>query len=182
MSGIPVTTLRASRMLFSQSYLDETFALVVRDHDREAFSTWTAIRERPETIVAVPDLPYYIDKVRERLPNARLQVVRDAAAVFAPDARPVDAIVMPAERGSAWTLLHPQYAVVVPEPGIVKVPLAYPICGRDEAFASFLNTWIDLKRKDGTLDQLYAYWVLGRNAAPPARRWSIIRDVLHWVD
>ena len=89
---------------------------------------------------------------------------------------------MTAERGSAWTLLYPQFTVVVPEPGLVKVPLAYPLSGHDEAFASFINTWIDLKRKDGTIDALYAYWVLGRNAAPPHPRWSIIRNVLHWVE
>ena len=88
---------------------------------------------------------------------------------------------MPAERGSAWTLQYPQFSVVVPEPGIVKVPLAYPIARHDEAFASFINTWIELKRKDGTIDTLYDYWVLGREAAPHQPRWSIIRDVLHWV-
>jgi len=182
MSGLPVTTVRASRMLFSQPYLDETFALVVRDGDREAFSSWQAIRARPSTTIAVPDVPYYIDKIRQQLPGATLRVVQDAATIFGPDAPVVDAVVMPAERGSAWTLLYPQYAVVVPEPGVVKVPLAYPVCGGDQAFASFLNTWIDLKRKDGTLDRLYAYWVLGRDAAPRPPRWSIIRDVLHWVD
>ena len=64
----------------------------------------------------------------------------------------------------------------------MKVPLAYPIARHDEAFASFINTWIELKRKDGTIDTLYSYWVLGRDAAPPRPRWSIIRNVLHWVD
>ena len=32
-----------------------------------------------------------------------------------------------------------------------------------------MNTWIELKRKDGTLDALYAHWVMGRDAAPPRR-------------
>ena len=88
----------------------------------------------------------------------------------------------PAERGSAWTLLYPQFSVVVPEPGIIKVPLAYPIAEHDAAFAGFMNTWIDLKRKDGTIQRLYDYWVLGRDAAPRQPRWSVIRNVLHWVD
>ena len=88
-------------------------------------------------------------------------------------------MAFPAERGSAWTLLYPQYSVVVPDGALVKVPLAYPIGRSDEAFATFLNTWIELKRKDGTLDSLYKYWVLGQNAAPRQPRWSIGRDVLH---
>ena len=72
--------------------------------------------------------------------------------------------------------------VDVPEPGLVKLPLAYPIAGHDEALASFINVWIDLKRKDGTIEALYNHWVLGRTAGPRQPRWSIIRDVLHWVD
>jgi ABC-type amino acid transport substrate-binding protein len=64
----------------------------------------------------------------------------------------------------------------------VKVPLAYPIAGRDTVFADFINTWIELKRKDGTIDDLYKYWILGQNATPHGPRWSIIRNVLGWVE
>jgi ABC-type amino acid transport substrate-binding protein len=97
-------------------------------------------------------------------------------------ARGLNATALPAERGSAWTLLYPQYSVVVPEGALVKVPLAYPVARHDEAFATFVNTWIDLKRKDGTLDRLYKYWVLGQNAAPVRPRWSVARNVLHWIE
>jgi hypothetical protein len=47
--------------------------------------------------------------------------------------------------------------------------------------ATFVNTWIELKRKDGTIDALYKYWILGQNAAPKGPRWSIMRNVLHWT-
>ena len=94
----------------------------------------------------------------------------------------IDAIALPAERGSAWTLIYPAFSVVVPEPGIVKIPLVYPIARHDQSFAAFINTWIDLKKKDGTLDSLYRYWILGQSEAGRSKRWSIIRDVLHWVE
>ncbi len=71
--------------------------------------------------------------------------------------------------------------MVVPEPGVVKLPLAFPVGRRDQALATFVNTWIELKRRDGTLDALYKYWILGQNAAPKRPRWSIVRDVLHWT-
>ena len=130
----------------------------------------------------MPDVPYYIDKLRRRAPNAELRVIHgDLASVFKNWDANLDALAIPAERGSAWTLLYPQFSVVVPEPTIMKVPLAYPIGRHDAAFASFINTWIDLKRKDGTMTSLYDYWVLGRDAEPRKPRWSIIRDVLHWT-
>jgi hypothetical protein len=131
--------------------------------------------------IGVPNLPYFVQKLRDLLPNARIQTVRTIEEMFA-SGPPVDAFALPAERGSAWTLLHPRYSMVVPEGAIMKIPLAYPIGRHDAAFASFVNTWIELKRKDGTLDTLFNYWMLGQNAAPRRPRWSILRDVLHWVE
>ena len=88
---------------------------------------------------------------------------------------------MTAERGSAYTLLHPEYSVAVPKPRPFKVPLAYVIAGRDDAMAAMVNTWIELKRKDGTIDELFAHWILGQNAAPAQPRWSVLDALLHRV-
>jgi Na+/H+-dicarboxylate symporter/ABC-type amino acid transport substrate-binding protein len=182
MAGVAATTLRASQVLFSATYLDETLGFVVPDHSRELFSSWEEIGRLESLTIAVPDVPYYIDKLRRRAPNAELRVIHgDLGSVFKNWDANLDALAIPAERGSAWTLLHPQFSVVVPEPGIMKIPLAYPIGRHDTAFASFINTWIDLKRKDGTMTSLYDYWVLGRDAEPRKPRWSIIRNVLHWT-
>jgi ABC-type amino acid transport substrate-binding protein len=182
MAGVAVTTERATTILFSSAYLDETVGFAVPDHSREQFSSWDRIRDLPSVVIAVPDVPYYIDKVRQMVPRAEVRVIDDLSRMFAEWDADVQALAIPAERGSAWTLLYPEFSVVVPEPGIMKVPLAYPIGRHDPAFASFMNTWIDLKRKDGTLEALYDYWVLGRDAAPRRPRWSVIRNVLHWVD
>jgi len=70
----------------------------------------------------------------------------------------------------------------VPDTDLVRVPLAYPLARRDLGFASFMNTWIELKRRDGTIDALYRHWILGRDAVAHRPRWSVIRDVLHWVE
>jgi ABC-type amino acid transport substrate-binding protein len=182
MSGVAVTTLRAGRMLFSISYLDETVGFVVPDHAREQFSTWEAIRALPAVTIAVPDVPYYIDMIRQRVPRVDVRIIEDLGRAFSEWDPSVAALALPAERGSAWTLLHPQFSVVVPQPGLVKVPLAFPLARHDQAFASFMNTWIDLKRKDGTIDTLYQYWVLGRDPTARQPRWSVIRNVLHWIE
>jgi proton glutamate symport protein len=89
---------------------------------------------------------------------------------------------LPAERGSAWTLMYPRFSVVVPEPATIRIPLAYPLGRDDRAFETFINTWIELKRKDRTIADAYEHWILGRSAERPTRRWSIIRDVFHWVE
>jgi Na+/H+-dicarboxylate symporter/ABC-type amino acid transport substrate-binding protein len=178
MSGVLVTAPRAVNVLFSTSYLDETLALLVPDYRRNQFASWDEIRARRGLRVGVPRLPYYLRKIRAELPAAEIVPVDNPDQLFEPHDPPFDALVLTAERGSAYTLLHPEYSVTVPKPGPVKVPLAYVIAGRDQALAQIVNIWIDLKRNDGTIDELFAHWILGRTAAPHQRRWSVMDDVI----
>ena len=182
MSGVAATPERASQMLLSEPYLDETLAFVVRDHLRDDFSSWARIRELGALTVVALDVPYYLAEVRRRAPSLRV-VTEDARVIERGfELTTSDAAMLPAESGSVWTLLYPQYSVVVPDADIVKVPLAYPVARRDLNLASFINTWIELKRRDGTIDALHRHWVLGRDAVVHRPRWSVIRDVLHWVE
>jgi Na+/H+-dicarboxylate symporter len=183
MTGIVVTPERAAGMVFSNPYLDETFAFVVKDHLREEFSTWGNIRDLGAFTVAIPDLPYLIERVRARAPELKLQVVDTIKQIEdGMKAGTLDAVSLAAERGSVMTLLNPKYTVVVPEPGIIKIPIAYPLSGRDQDWLRFVNTWIELKQRDGTIDALYSHWIMGKQAGKRQARWSIIRDVLHWVE
>jgi len=94
----------------------------------------------------------------------------------------LDALLFTAEAGSAWTLLYPDYMVVVPHPDIIAVPLAYPLAYGNQEMADYMNIWIELKKKDKTIENLYNYWILGQGATKKEPRWSVIRNVLHWVD
>jgi Na+/H+-dicarboxylate symporter/ABC-type amino acid transport substrate-binding protein len=181
MSGVVATTERASRVLLSVPYLDETMAFLVADNRRESFSTWDGIRAMPSLRIAVPAVPYYRDRIRALVPQATLLPLTDVDATLSSTAG-ADAVALPAERGSAWTLIYPAFSVVVPEPGVYKIPLTFAIARHDQGFAAFVNTWIDLKRKDGTLDALYRHWILGQEAGARRPRWSVIRNVLHWVE
>jgi len=42
------------------------------------------------------------------------------------------------------------------------------------------KTAIKLITEFGTIDELFAHWILGRTASAAHRRWSILDDVLHW--
>jgi ABC-type amino acid transport substrate-binding protein len=183
MTGIPVTPERAREMLFSEPYLDETLAFIVKDYLREEFSSWANIRDLGAFPAMIPDLPYFIESVKVRAPALQLQVVGTIKEIEdGLREGTLEAVLLPAERGSVLTLLYPKYTVVVPEPGVIKIPLAYPVARRDHAFASFLNTWIELKRRDGTIDALYGHWILGKQSGKREPRWSIIRNVLGWVE
>ena len=181
MSGIAVTPRRAEAMRFSLAYLDETLGFMVLDHLQGRFTTWDAIRQQGGITIGAVNAPYYLDEVRDRAPQVRFE---DISAVVDPIANgsTLEAFLVPAERGSVWTLLHPQFTVVVPQPDPVKVPLAYGLPPNDSDWASLVNNWIELKRRDGTIAALFRHWIMGESQERERRRWSVVRNVLHWVN
>ena len=64
----------------------------------------------------------------------------------------------------------------------IQLPAAYAVPKGDVEMMQFVSNWIALKRGDGTIESLYDYWMLGGASKPREPRWSIIRNVLGWVD
>jgi Na+/H+-dicarboxylate symporter/ABC-type amino acid transport substrate-binding protein len=180
--GLAITTQRAGAMQLSSSYLSETLGFVVLDRDRARFASWDAIRAHGALTIAVPAVPSFIDLLHERAPAARVMAVSSAEELFSGNAMTANAFVMPAERGSAWILRYPQFAVVVPQPDAIKVPLAFALPRGESDLAALVNTWIELQRSSGAITALFDYWILGRTSPGRQARWSIIHDVLHWAD
>ena len=181
MSGTAVTTNRSRSMTFSDFYLDQTFAFLVEDHRREEFSDRDRVQSMESLKVGVLDVPYYVARVRAFLPNAEV-VALDSPRPYLRGELELDALAYSAEAGSAWTLVYPGFSVAIPKPGLIAIPLAYPMPQHDPDWQDFIDTWVRLKKKDGTTARLYERWILGHDAAPSGPRWSVIRDVLHWVD
>ncbi len=98
------------------------------------------------------------------------------------EAPQADALLYTAEAGSAWTLIFPGYTVVVPTGLDIKIPTAFMIPAGSERYLNFMDTWLELKRKNGQIAEAYDRWILGQGASKRQPRWSVIRDVLHWVD
>ena len=178
MAPVSVTPERAQTMAFSTSYVDQTLAFIVKDHRRNEFSSRAAIRRLKTPHIGVPNVPYYVDKVRQYLPQATIVVLNSAREFFESRGEELDALVFSAESGSAWSLLYPAYTVVIPQPDILAVPLAYAMARGDQELVSFVNTWIELKKKDKTIAALYDHWILGKNAVLKQPRWSVLRNVL----
>lgn len=181
MSGIVVTPERAEAVRLSAPYLEVTLAFVVQDYRRGEYSSREALQKLKAPQLAILDVPYFISFVRERLPKAQLVLVNSANEFFESKGKALDGFIYTAEEGSAWSLLYPEYTVVVPPPP-VSIPLTYPTARADQELVDYVNALIDLKKRDGTVKKLYDYWVLGRFAANKQPRWSVIRDVLHWVN
>jgi putative intracellular protease/amidase len=127
-------------------------------------------------------LEYFVRAMKNAFPNAEIVELASPREFFEGTGPEVDAALVTAEAGAAWTLLYPGFQVVVPGPSRVAQPLGFPVAVKDQDLVAFMNRWIDLKKKNGTIQTIYNHWILGEGAEDTGPRWSIIRDVLHWVD
>ncbi len=183
MSGYTITTRRAQEMAFSTPYMEETLAFLVRDHRRAEFGSREAVQDLSAPKIGIVNLPYYVEKLRRYLPQAELVILGSWSEFFERESEEgFDAMLVTAERGSAASLLHPQYSVAVPFPDVISAPIAYAIPRGDHDLVHFVNSWIELKKRDRTIQSLYDHWILGKTAEKKGPRWSLIRDVFHWVE
>jgi ABC-type amino acid transport substrate-binding protein len=171
MAGVVMTPEWSQRLSFSTPYMDTALGFVVRDHRKEEFSSLEALQNLESLrIGAQQDAPYYINMFRDHLPEAEIVLLRSPREFFREKAGELDALVYTAEAGSAWSLVYPDYSVAVPHPLVLAVPLAYPVKRGDRDMVDYVDVWIELKKKDGTIQRLHG------------PRWSVVRDLLHWVD
>jgi Na+/H+-dicarboxylate symporter len=169
----------------STPYLVGTMGLAVRDERRHEFADIESLRQSQGLTVGVPlDTRQVQYSMRRYFGNADVQFVTvDFWQSFFEGRHPeMDAFLVPAENGAAWTLLHPEYTVVVPQPDPVRIPSAFGMPLAVGNLADAVNEWVVFAANEGMVDRAYEYWILGRGAHPRTPRWSIIRDVLGWVD
>ncbi len=182
MSGLIATTTLAEQVGFTKAYLDVHLGIVVEDHEKRNLDTLEEIEARPSLRIATRQAKYYGPRIESYLPQAKVIPIRSNREFFEGEAMDFDFLFDSVEVGSAWTLLFPNFQAIVPRPLRASAPLAYAIYGGDERWLNFLNTWISLQRKDGNVETLYDHWVLGKTAVEKQPRWSVIRNVLGWVD
>jgi len=183
MSGLVVTAGRAQTFSFPTSPMDLTLSFIVPDHRRGDFSSERALRRAGDLRIGIVQSdPAFASFIEASVPNAETVVIPSPRPFLRHQRDDLDAVLYSAEGGSAWTLIYPEFSVAVPFPLVVKLPVGYPTPKGDPGWTDFLSDWISLKQKDGTIDALFDHWILGEGAQDPKPRWSIVRDVLHWVE
>ncbi|MFV2003032.1 MAG: transporter substrate-binding domain-containing protein, partial [Paracoccaceae bacterium] len=179
--GIAITPKRALNTTFTRSYVDETPGFLIRDEDRGNFTDLEGIMQLPSLKVGI--MPNYFQRqIQRNLPNAEFVVVDSLMPFLRGEAMGVDAIVISAQMGSAWTLIYPDFTAVVPDGMKVTVPVGFAMPDEQLEYLSYLNNWLGVNIKTGMVANLYRHWVLGKTILERPPRWSIIRDVLHWIE
>jgi len=181
MSGLVGATSNLAGVRVVDSTIDLTFALVVPDHLRDEFADLESIRSQEIARLGFVGSQRLARALLRVIPNAKLETVDSPRDFFEGELPHLDGMILSAESGFAWTLRYPHFQVVIPEKVQIRSPLVYPVRGHDESWHKFLESWFVVNSDVGTTQRLYEHWILGEGASAPTRRWSIMRDVLHWA-
>jgi Na+/H+-dicarboxylate symporter/ABC-type amino acid transport substrate-binding protein len=172
-----------SSLRLSEPYMMGTVGLIVRDERRHEFARVEDLRRADGLRIGVPlSVESLASAVRRYFDGADVEFVAvENPMAFLEGRRPdLDAYLYPAESGSAGTLLHPEYTVVVPQPDPVRLPFAFGVSLDSKELADAVSEWIVFARSEGKLKRAYEYWILGKGAEEIVPRWSIARNVLGW--
>ena len=174
-----------SSLHLSEPYLTGTMALAVRDERRHEFDSIEALHLSHGLKVGVPlDLSQVKFSMKRYFGEADVEFITlEFWQPFFEGQHPeLDAFLVPAENASAWSLLHPEYTVVVPQPDPVKIPSAFGMALDAGDLADVVNEWVVFAIYEGTIQRAKNYWILGQGAVEKRPRWSIVRDVLGWTE
>jgi len=182
MSSVVVTPERLDEVKFTDSYMTVHMAFVVRDERKKEFLNLKEVKKMDGLRIAVLNNTAFVDVASELFPRAKIIKINSIWDFF--DKDQADVLFITAEEGYTMTLMYPFYDVAIFEPNdSYKVLYAYPVSkNSSENFLLLLNYWIKMERDYGELDNKYSYWILGINPVEDEPRWSIVRNVLHWVN
>lgn len=183
MSGLAITPQRTRQWAFPDSPMDLTLGLLVEDHQRKRLAKTSILRSiEGLSLGLVQKDKAFNRRMVTALPLANIVEVHSPREFLRGNRPDLDAVIYSAEGGSAWTLIYPDYSVVVPEGRRIHVPLGYPMPRGDSEWLNFVTTWVEMEKKNGDVDMLFDHWIRGGGAQDKEPRWSVIRNVLGWVE
>ncbi len=183
-NALAVNLDTAETVAATNPFSTATAAFIVADHRRDDFSTWEKVRQQGEIVVATSAFQVPSSDILARLPKAnvtRFSSFEEQDRYFESGGVGAEAFLDTAGEGAAWTILYPHFTVVVPRP-VLQLPIAYMVARDNPSLLRTVNTWLLIEKQTGGIDDLYDYWVQGKTRQVQPPRWSVLRDVLGWVD
>ncbi len=175
-----VTPENALNVSYTQTYIRHSAGIVVPDHFRDEASSLATINKIENLHLAIPASDYYRRIAKQYFPHATLTEVANPREYFKGMYKETNGYLYSVEVGSAWSMLYPEYTVLIPKGLKIKIPAAFALPKGQIFYAEYLNTWLALKRDNGFQDKIYQYWILGNDPKKKEARWSVLHNVLGW--
>jgi ABC-type amino acid transport substrate-binding protein len=176
-SALQLSPDRLVSLSFTDPVLDLTMALVVKGYRREEFATPEKVHQAKRLVIATVGNYPAMDRIRKNYDNVEFVRIDSDRQFFAEKER-FDGLLISLEAGMAWTVIHPDYKAVFFK---TNINVAYAMAHNNLELQAFLNSWLSVQKSAGSVQALYDKWILGKGAVKHSPRWSIVKDVLHWV-
>ncbi len=184
MSAEAIAPETAVKMLLTRRIATFTLSFMVPDYRRDSFVSWDRIQSGRDLRIAAADHELTSKFFAKFLPSVTLIPLKsnaDTIDLLDADDERFDAVAGPAEEMAAWNILYPRFRVVVPRP-TVRWPAGYGLPLGSQDLLRVVDAWLLEAEQTGVIDELRDYWVSGKIEQTKPPRWSVIRDVLNWVD
>lgn len=185
--GVALSTKLAEQYSVSEPFMDLSMALLTKDN-RSEFTSFKSLSNLDTFTVAYIERKEFAKQFQTYFPQAGIvsldsisQFFSDKDTLTVKDSLTIDALIVSAEGGATYTMIHPDYQLANPFPYRISVPRVFLFDKPDPEFKEFVNNFIKIKKNDGTFNNLYEHWILGKDVKLHKKNWSIIKDVLHWV-
>jgi Na+/H+-dicarboxylate symporter/ABC-type amino acid transport substrate-binding protein len=178
--AVRVTPDKYAEVDFTNIYLTLNVALVCADQEVKRYASAEHLSDLGNIRLAVEEGSYFASIAASNYPQVIVVPVKSPMDFFKGGV--ADALLTSAEEGSAYTLMYPAYEMVAPSQRNAPMFLAYAVPKGQPEWVSFLDNWLTMEKESGGEKIAYDYWITGKTAEVKQPRWSVIRNVLHWVD
>jgi ABC-type amino acid transport substrate-binding protein len=180
-SGLAVNIEDMQQVTYSTSVMNLNHSIVVADYRLKEFASKEKLQAHEPFSLAYVEHDDALKKARPNFPNVSLVEIDSYKTFFKQKPGTYDSLLISAQAGSAWALFFPDYGVAMINREN-SYPTAYAIAQDNPRLSRFVDNWIELQQVSGERQRAYNYWILGQGAKEKTKRWSVIHDVLGWLD
>lgn len=159
MGGVSITLKRLQKADFSAPYLVDGKTPIARCADAARFSSLAAI-DRPDVRVIVNPGGTNERFARDSLHSAQLRVYPDNTTIFDEIVRgAADVMITDASETLVQQKLHPGLCAIHPDAPFTYAEKAYLLPQGDLAFKDYVDQWLHLAAKTGSLQKTLDSWL-----------------------
>jgi proton glutamate symport protein len=179
-SDVYNTSLRIRTLDPSEPYYRSNLVLMVPSRKAEKFRSRTDIEAIKDLRVASLSSPEMKGVVRNLLPPAKVVSVDNYYGL--PRFEDFDAALW--TEAQAVALARTRRGITAVRPADFGNPFlfTYIMPGNSPEFLRYVNYWLKLEETGKFVQQMTDHWIQGQRLPNTKPRWSVIRDVLHWVN
>ena len=175
LSKVYLDPTQAPNHLLSGSLENYALALLLQNPRFSNLRTWDDLNDGDSLRIGLvenahcdqpcPEKPFLQQWFKQLLPKAKLVICINGKDLLEKlRSNQVDLAVLPAEKASSWTVLHPELRLSVPQP-VQKLPITRQLPLRAETLERTWHNWMRFQRVDGTRQKIFEHWVEGLASA-----------------